>query len=301
MTKGEATHALLEAIDAGNVEEACICAAHVTHSYGPGAVQDAVLHHVCALPERTAQLVAFAANRLGMCTHTRYRKDAPALRRLLSEMVASCAMARKAVRAAQPAGPQHEPRQARILSVNKPVCAAILQKYCTQEVFGVAQRILKGEDPGQCVDALLAVKQYMIEVPVPHVTAALSKDPVWMVWKMVTEVYECDSVLSKYLKDLHVLYKVRFRKNTRKELAVLLKDALWALNTKRVPQGSELFSNVAIEAAWKIQYVHLELEDAAAKAVVAANQRGARAGRAPAARKGAARSSEPDIISTMLL
>lgn len=274
MSKTLAGRELQEALIVGNVENACILAARYMHAYGASSTQDLLLQHVFAMNERTVQLVSFLANRFTMCTHVRYRKDPVSYQRLICEMVATLANYNKV---AKPVVKKSV--QTSMQDVTK--SASILKKYCTADSYTIIQQLLKGED---CINNLLAIKDYSIEVPVASVTSSLSKDPVWIVWRILTEAYTYDNALSKYVANLYTVFKIRYRKQVRKDGATLLRDALQSVCHKTMPFGADhVYTNVAIEAAWKIRYVHLDLEER------------------NACNNGTTQDTAPDILTTMLL
>lgn len=250
----KATMELQDAMTVGDVEQACLLSAHFTHKYGVGAVQDVLIQHVIGLPTRTVQLVAFFANRVTMCSHVRYRKDIASLRRLICEVVATITNYNRSQHIT------HVSVQKADLDTTK--LSKIVNKYCTKEAQLVIEQLIKSDDdPNKSVDELVAIKNYVIEVPVPCISIPMSRDPLWVVWKIVTEAYSYDKILEKYVNDLFVIYKTRYRRQMRKDAAVMLKDIFLAIQTKKVPCGPNVYTNVAIEAAWKIKYVYDQLDE----------------------------------------
>lgn len=264
---------LVEYVKNGNVAGACMSSARLMAACKLAAVQDAAMR-IFLDPKyiSNAAFVGYLAKRLPMTCHLRYRKDVPAMRRLLCEIFAMLA------KNAKPDG-AITVKPCEVLSVNKSKCAGLLSGFCTKEVFSVIEKILRGvNDVHTCVDDMLEIKDYHLSVPVARVQESHCKDPVWLVWRIITEVYKCDAALAKYIDDLFELYKFRFRKRSRRDRADLLKYALNAISGRSLIYR-DAHSDVCIEAAWKIQYIYNEIEESKVRAA------------AP----------PPDVIGTMLI
>ena len=269
-------------VGSGNVAGACMASAKLFATCKLAATQEAAIS-LATDPKYAANatFAAFMAGRLQMTDHPRYRKDVVALRRVLCEVFA--VLARNAGGApGSSSGSQPTVTPCTVKTIHKGRCAELLGKFCTKDVLAVVTKLIRGsEDVSACVDELLAVKGYDIEVPVPLVARAHCNDPAWLVWRIVTEAYVCDPTLAGYVENLFFMYRYKYKASCRKTRACLLKLALAAIANRSVASW-DVSSAVCVEAVWKIQYVYLELEDGGAGG-------------------GGQRQKASDVISTMLL
>lgn len=198
------------------VTESCMrLAAHTTQT----AMWDAIIGAFLEGPDlyANADLAAYLADRLLMSVHGRYRKDRPAFRRLACEMAATVAeVARRA--------PTLDVAQRSPATVRPDAAERLLSRHGTREV----SRILEGIRP-ECVDELLRVRDFEIEVPVPQVARHMCKDPLWLGWLLLTECCEYRSkTLERYVRNLFAVYVFRFRRCQRRQRACLLAAAMRA-------------------------------------------------------------------------
>ena len=251
---------IIDAVASGNVKETCMSSAKLMFRCKLASVQDLALHAMLGSDAlKNAVFVSHMANRLQMTNHVRYKRDATSMHRLICEMYAvlasnyACGFA------------QYEVKHCLIKKVNKNRCAYLLKNYCTKDVISVIERLIRGsDDECACVDELASIKCFPIEIPVMQVQPVHCKDPMWLAWRIITEVYTCESPLSEYINNLYFLYKFRYKKQQRKERSVLMKHALTALWKNEVFTCNVL-EFVCAEAAWKIQYVYAELEESETK------------------------------------
>jgi hypothetical protein len=257
-----------------DVTAACIAGARLLNAHGTTSVQD-VIARLATSGDRceNAAFARYAAQRLSQMTHPRYKKDAPALHRVVAEAIATLAT--------HPAPPRQCTMS--LKKVRKSRCGRILEKYCTDATLEHVKDVVALTDQtGAAVEALSRVRGFHIAVPVVNVAPSMVKDPLWIPWRIITEVFVLDAASSQYVADLMSLYCFRFTKTARKARLGLLKHALNVLRERKYLSGC-VFAPVALEASLKIAYVHLELDGAKKE------------------HRGSEPSAEIDIISTMLV
>lgn len=223
------------------VTESCLRLAVLTTQT---ASWDAIIGGFLAGPDlyNNADLVAYVADRLVMSVHGRYRKDRLAFKRLACEMVATVAeLARRA--------PTLEVVQRSPVVVRRDAVERLLDRHGTREVH----RILEGLRP-ECVDTLLRVRDFEIEVPVPQVARHMCKDPLWLGWLVLTECCEYRSkTVERYVRNLFAVYAFRFRRCQRRQRACLLAAAMRAA-TDGITHHAPLDTRLVGEAVLKIVF-----------------------------------------------
>ena len=223
------------------VTESCLRLAALTTQ---AAMWEDILGAFLTTPDpcANADLVAYLSDRLSLSVHGRYRRDRLAFRRLACEMVTTTA---ELCRRAPPLEQVH--RSPAVIRTD--ALGRLLDRHGTREV----SRILEGLRP-ESVDALLRVRDFEIEVPVPQVARHVCKDPLWLGWLALTECCEYKSkTLERYVRNLFTVYTFRFRRGQRRQRACLLAAAMRAAATG-ITQHAALDTRLVGEAVFKFVF-----------------------------------------------
>lgn len=239
--------ALKYAIANGNLEEVCIKSAELAHNYGVVHFQDAILDILSFKSEVliNRRLVSYLVSRMNMLQNNYYRKNKLALRRLVCEIAVIVCLQVKDFNLFVPIPTT--------LSINESKLENLLLQYSTEETTRIVLKIgNKFSITKDIIDNILAVKGFDISIPMMPIT--LSKDPLALVWKVLTHC-----ISNQYINDMFELFLCRYKKTSRKMRAKYLCAVLDCIKNQHLYEMG-VFTKVALEAMWKIGYVYDNIE-----------------------------------------